>query len=249
MKPAILAALIVLSTGNRVFACTCISGSPPIPACQEIKAKRTTLFVGKVEHIGSKTVLLPPNNFPVKMQIITFQVLEAFGASKDTSLLITDWAPGNGSCGFPFVQGETYLVDSSLERDDNALHLNSCGYTTDVADAEDMLRFLRSAGLGENATLFGTVKEYVGEKNFVAKRNKPISGATLIVTGADGQRSIATDRTGWYLIRDLSPGKYAVRADVGPEYRPLQAHNVVLSSGGCAQVDLRTDRTEGERER
>ena len=93
------------------------------------KAKAVTVFVGKVEHIGPKTVSLPPDNAPYPAQVITFRVEESFGTPQSATLVVTDWQPGNGSCGFPFVEAHTYLVDSSFWPEGNSLHLNSCGMT------------------------------------------------------------------------------------------------------------------------
>src|SRR5712692_8336070 len=216
MKAAIMPVLVALSAAISAFACTCIP--LPIPACQQLNNKRMALFVGKVQHVGFKTVLLLPDNYPVTKQVVTFQVMESFGTAKDANLSVTDWVPGNGSCAFPFAEGGTYLVDASPAQEENGLQLNSCGYTAEAGEAEDLLRFLRLARGKDGATIFGTVKEYVGEKNFVAKRNKAISNAAVMVSSADAQRTLVTDSSGWYLIRNLDAGEYVVRLDAGPEY-------------------------------
>jgi hypothetical protein len=242
MKAPTLAGFIVLLVATAASACTCVDLYPPVPVCEQVKTKRASLFLGKVEHIGFKTVLLPPDNFPVKMQVVTFEVLQTFGSAHGTKLVVTDWAPGNGSCGFRFVRGQMYLVDASVQADDNALHLNSCGHTAEVSEAEDLVRFLRSVRGNDGAIIFGTVKEYIGEKNFVATRNKPIPGVTVIARGVDGNKVVVTNSDGWYFIPQLGAGGYTVQVELSPQYRPAQPYTFALSSGGCAQVDFRSDR-------
>ena len=242
-KIAIFIAAIILASATTAFSCTCVSGDPPIPACQELKSKANSLFVGKVENIGCKTILLPPDNHPIKMQVITFRVLETFGGSKDARLAVVDWPPGNGSCGYRFVEGETYLVDIA-PGGVGEWEVNSCGHTARLEDVEDSLRFLRSTIHSKGATLFGTVKEYVGERNFVAKRNEPIVAGKVTVESAQGSRVLKTDTDGWYVLPDLSPGNYIVRLDAGPEVGPAQSHEIEIQRDGCAQVDFRTGRAK-----
>jgi hypothetical protein len=147
VRTAKLAIFAVLST-TTVFACTCVSSSsePSLSICQMAKAKAVTVFVGKVEHIGPKTVSLPPDNAPCPAQVITFRVVESFGTRQSATVVVTDWQPGNGSCGFPFAEGHTYLVDSSFWREGNSLHLNSCGMTAEASEAQKLLRELRICG-------------------------------------------------------------------------------------------------------
>jgi hypothetical protein len=144
MKIAHFAIFVVVATTTAVHACTCVSAEPPIPACHHVKAKGVIMFVGKVEHIGSKTILLPPDNAPFAVQEVKFRVLETFDTAQSAELVVTDWRPGNGSCGFPFVEGKTYLVDSSFEQKDKSLHLNSCGMTAETSESRELLRELRS---------------------------------------------------------------------------------------------------------
>jgi hypothetical protein len=179
------------------------------------------------------------------MQVITFKVLETFGDSKNATLEVVDWPPGNGSCGYRFVEGESYLVDIT-SGSWGEWQVNGCGYTARLEDVEDSLRFLRSTIHGKGATLFGTAKEYVGERNFVAKRNKPIVGGNVVVESAQGRRVLQTDMNGWYILRELDPGDYVVRLGAGHEYDPSHAHEIEIQRDGCAQVDFRTDRTKRE---
>lgn len=239
MKSAALALSIVFFAAPNVLACTCVVDSPPIPACQEIGAKKESLFIGKVDAIDSRSILLPPDNQPFKMQMITFNVLEHFGGLKEKRLVVMDWPPGNGSCGYKFVKDETYLVDALLA-DREEWHVNSCGYTSHLDDSEDLVRFLRANSHDKGASLFGTVKEYVGERNFVAKRNKPIADAKLVVDGPDGSQTIQTDSSGWYMLHELNPGEYVIRLEAHFGDHPDQVHKVELQNNSCAQVDFRT---------
>lgn len=243
MKSAILTAAVVLALGITAFSCTCVSADPAIPACQELKSKAKNLFVGRVEHVGSKAILLPPDSHAFKMQVITFKVLETFGDSKPATLEVMDWPPGNGSCGYRFVEGESYLVDVTAGSG-NEWQVNSCGDTARLEDVEDSLRFLRSTIRSKGATLFGTAKAYVGERNFVAKQNKPIVGGKIIVESAQGSRVLQTDIDGWYMLRELHAGNYVVRLDAGPGYGPSHSNEIEIQRDGCAQVDFRTDRTK-----
>ena len=247
MKPILWTALAVLSATSVTFACTCVSAEfPEVPACLRVKAKRTSLFVGKVAHIDMKTILIPPDNYPVPGQVVSFEVQETFGRPKEANLVVSDWAASNGSCGFPFTVGNTYLVDTFLDRNDNSLHAAGCGYTTELTKADDLVRFLRSIEHDDSASLFGTVKEYVGEKNFVSPLNKPVSGAKLSISSADVEKEAVTDNAGWFFVNGLSSGEYTVHLATSAEYTPSRAQPVKLSTDGCAQIDFRVDHATRE---
>jgi hypothetical protein len=241
MRVAFARIMTLFCITNAALACTCVQSGAPV--CEQIKTSRAALFVGKVQQIGSKTVFLAPDDYPLKMQVVKFQVIQTFGLSIGDTVLITDFMPGNGSCGFPFVEGQIYLVDTWRKSDDG-LYVNSCGNTAGAAEAQDLLRFLRSTTGNDRASIFGTVKEYVGEKNFVAKRNKPIPGIAVNVIGPEQSKTVATDSSGWYLITGLTPGNYDVQVDVGQNYQPVPRQTITITKAGCAQVDLRTDAAE-----
>jgi len=238
-------AVLIIFGAMEAFACLCIEAPVPrVRECQKAKTERAALFIGKVERVRSETVLLPPDNVPVKMQVVTFQVSETFGNQpSDAVAVVRDWEPGNGSCGFPFVQGRTYLVDASMGQQDGVLHLDSCGHTGAADAAENLVRFLRATKDSQGAILFGIVKQYVGGKNFVARRNQPLSGAAITVSGdSSGQKTVVTDDTGWYEVRDLEAGEYTVRLSVGPGCStPSKERRIDLSINDCAQVDFRAE--------
>ena len=234
---------MLLSVAEAALSCTCIDA--PLPACEQAQVERSNLFVGKVVSIAPKTVLLPLENKPFKMRGITFQVLETFNESKDSSVTVLDWPPGNGSCGYPFEIGETYLVDAAPSQD-NSLQIASCGLTAHVNDAEDVLKFLRLRAHSNGGILFGTVKEYVGQRNFMSKQNKPIAGQSVFVEGPSSIKVIQTDKSGWFALADLNPGQYLIRLDAAARYAPTREHSIDLANGGCAQVDYRIDRVQHE---
>jgi hypothetical protein len=89
--------------------------------------------------------------------------------------------------------------------------MNSCGFTAAIEHAQDLMRFLRVRKRGEGAILFGTVKVYVGERNFVSNRNQPLSSISVTVKGPDGARTVRTDLDGWYAINGLSAGDYTAQ--------------------------------------
>jgi hypothetical protein len=242
MRFGIWAAPIVLCATPASLACTCVSAAfPEAPACQQVKDKRTSLFVGKAARVEMMKRPIPPDNYPAPMQVVTFDVQETFGGSKPATLTVTDWAPSNGSCGFPFVIGETYLVDTYLDGSDTSLHVSSCGHTAEVSQADDLLRFLRSIH-DESASLFGTVKEYVGKRNFVSRANKPVTGAKLVIRSTNLRKDIVTDSAGWFFADGLVAGQYTVSVETGPEYAHSRPQDVGLSANGCAQIDFRLDR-------
>ena len=226
---------------ESALSCTCIDSDQAVAACERAQAKRSHLFVGEVVSVSSKPVSLPPDGHAFKMQVITFKVLQTFGHQKDSSVVLIDWPPGNGSCGYLFEVGKIYLVDTASGPDNN-LQVASCGLTAHVDDAQDVLRFLRLRSHTDNAILFGTVREYIGERNFMSKQNKPLAGRTIHVEGIGVKRAIKTDKSGWFAISDLDPGTYAVRLDTGADYSPTRTHSIDIARGGCAQVDYRTDR-------
>ena len=142
MKAALIALFLVASTATTAYSCTCF-GDAAKPTCKQVNASKAMFFVGKVEHIGFKTELLPPDDHPFKMQVVTFTVLDIFGSGSDATLTVTDWPPGNGSCGYPFSEGKTYLVDS-LRGNGDSLRLRDCGYTAETSGAAEVVGVVRS---------------------------------------------------------------------------------------------------------
>jgi len=109
--------LVALSTwfASPALACTCVKGAPP----QELYGG---VFEGKVTRIEMRTTRLR----------VTFDVARAWHDVEQPTLTVTTGL-GEADCGYPFVEGESYLVFATGEPD---WLVGSCSATQRLRDAD-----------------------------------------------------------------------------------------------------------------
>src|SRR6266850_164558 len=104
-----------------------------------------------------------------------------------------------------------------------------------------MIIFLAAAVmLGQSSTMRGTLRGIVTDPSGAA-----IPAASVMVTGPNFIRTVATDETGQYVITGLLPGHYTVQV-YSPGFAPLLRSGLVLSAGygteADAQLSIKTSR-------
>jgi len=81
----------------------------------------------------------------------------------------------------------------------------------------------------------GTIKGAVTDTS-----GAPLAGATITISGINGDDSESTDGQGRYVAAGLDPGVYDVTVSA-PGYKDFQKSNVAISGGVEAQVDAQLE--------
>jgi len=241
--------LLVLLAASPALCCLCATDHEP--TCERLRVyKGAALFLGVVTDVRYRRVSV--GNVPVREQVIKFNIEEAFAGVEGKDVTLTSFADAS-MCGYRFRKGSRYLVDA-----DNGgswsvsqLSVSSCGMTATAADSVEEIRFLRTVKRNPHAgILFGTVKEYVEGSTFVSPNNKPITGASVMLTAEPNallhaeEREAHVDSTGWYEFVDLPEGIYTATVQVPEGFSGVLQHTVGLRKDGCAQVDVRVNGPE-----
>jgi hypothetical protein len=249
---------------SDVEACTCAYGDGP--ACQEAwRQSVDAVLLGRVEKIeSSKGMLgLAPGTMSMTrmggLMRVTFAVEEGYrGVSEKTIQVYTN--ESSAACGFPFQQGERYLVFASKTKDAQ-LAVSLCSATRPAKYAEEDIAYLRSVpSLPSTATIMGSVWRYTHDPNFKPKFQPslmdhyrppeqdyvamaPAPGIAVVAKAQDGTEHVATvNSDGNWRISDLAPGPYTVhpQSNESTFVHPFMA-NVEVAPRGCAKVDIRVE--------
>ena len=172
---------------------------------------------------------------PWQQHAVRFAVDETFKGEHVANRVV--WT-GLG-CGIEFEPGQRYLVyayrDEGAGRDDT----DACTRTRKYSEAAEDIEFLVSAK-GAAGTIFGLITTNASE--FVTRAlwwtdgpaRSPVGGAHVKVESGKVAINTATDASGQYGVRDLSPGRYSIDVDL-PGFRFDAFPRVVdLKPGACS---------------
>ncbi|MBS1839735.1 MAG: hypothetical protein JSS69_06375 [Acidobacteria bacterium] len=190
------------------------------------------------------------------MKKINFEVTENYRGPKGTSIVAVT-AVSEAACGYPFQEGESYLVFAG--GDDSHLVVSLCSATKLTKYAQEDITYLRSIdSLPARARVYGSLKRYTFDPSFVPKFEpsimdhrrppeetyramSPLSGTVVRIETQEGERETIVSESGIWEFADLPPGPY--------ELHPVLARNLVLLPAfgirdtlepkGCAAVALR----------
>jgi hypothetical protein len=231
----------VLFPAANAQACTCVSA--PGPACQEAwKDSVGAVFLGRVvqiEGVDTDTIR------------VTIEIEESFRGVSGKSVQIFT-AASEDACGYPFVQGERYLVFAGIRGTE--LIVDLCGATKPAKDANDNIVYLRSLPLlPTTARVYGTLNRYTYDPNFKPKSRPspgaedramaPLAGTVIRVRARDGDHEAIVDNEGIWEVDRLPPGSYKIIVDL-PKNMTLQMPAGMtgrLSPKGCFRVDLHAE--------
>ena len=249
MRIRILCGIILLLMAPlAASACTCVI-DPFVSTCSKLRSfKGSALFVGTVLSIRQ----LPATtvDYISVQQQVKFAKLDSFFGSVGGTVTVTEDVPSGGSCGFPFKQGKTYLVEANGPHSD--LHTGVCGLTSGPLNPQtaESIRFLKvvrdhpSGGI-----VFGTIRGYAGERNFVAERNRPLKEATVLLDVLPDRlppmherKEVSTDASGWYFFADLPAGEYTIGIVRPQGFLTPKSQTFRLDVNGCSQLDFRAAR-------
>jgi hypothetical protein len=131
----LLATLAVLGPSSETCppaVCSCVSLGP----VSEARARGETIFEGRVLQMRDSTIWRAEGprlkHVSRKWRAVTLEVRRVWnGAPGDTVRVLT--GTGGGDCGYPFEEGEEYVVFA--DRFDGFLVSSICSHTTDVKQA------------------------------------------------------------------------------------------------------------------
>jgi hypothetical protein len=250
-----LTLVLVFLVHGMCQACSCAGGSGP--ACEEAwKPYTQAVFLGKVTSIHSGFQSMWFGKMPEYS--VEIEVEEAYlGISGKTVMVRT---PKDGSaCGYPFIEGERYIVFASK----TALGLSVvlCSRTRPAKNAAEDIAYLRSLPfLQKTAFIQGTLWRYTHDPNFKPnlepsimdhyrpreqyyRAMKPVPGATVYVRPKNGKEQKATvSEDGNWQVSGLRPGEYSIRVPLEDRmFLHSFKDKVTIAEKGCAQVDLRVE--------
>lgn len=90
--------------------------------------------------------------------------------------------------------------------------------------------------------IFGSIKKYVGEPNFVSPQNEPLGGVKLSVTkNGDAITNVetTTDSSGFFIFAELPGGSYSIRAEMPSTLLGINTHDFEVKENSCAEMDFR----------
>ncbi len=146
MKPICLLFLLLSGISTNIKACVCKDWAF-MPAVQQehLNENDYKIITGKV--IQVKRVVTKHKIYVQKMGIpynlVTVQVIQSFGQKKIAeTIVIRTGTNAFHDCGFPFQEGEKYLITLSARRRKNAYFTSVCVPTKSLSQAEGDLKFL-----------------------------------------------------------------------------------------------------------
>ncbi|WP_339317228.1 hypothetical protein [Paenibacillus sp. FSL R10-2734] len=118
------------------YACSCVVPAEPLEALETSSA----VFAGKVVDIKESKGIIISSADPVK---VTFDVDSSWKGVEGNKVTVTT-ALSSASCGFEFVEGESYIVYAyaSDEGDSDKLKASLCSRTNLLASASEDLKEL-----------------------------------------------------------------------------------------------------------
>lgn len=205
-----------LATVQNVSACTC---SGPRNFYQGVQTcgmywAGDPIFVGTAESISTES------NGQWK---VTFSVEKMVrGTSSETFDVYT--SADSAMCGYPFRQGEKYLVYGRKNKDGN-LHEGLCGPTVLLKNAEADLEYVRDIESGLVGTrIFGTVGEVVQKSVQDKLVGAKVPGIEITIRSETNKKQkfkTTTDENGFFLFREIPYDSYLITAALPTGLREL----------------------------
>ena len=191
-------------------ACSC---ARPGSACEEF-SRVDAVFVGRV--IGIQPSTESPKFGTRRVQLAVVEALR--GVSPGTVSVRTYSADG-GSCGFPFVEGETYLV-YAFAPEPGVLVVTMCGRTRVAAEVPDEIGYLRTLArpaAGATARVNGQVQTLAWPPP-AQPSGDGFPRVRLTATGTSGSFSALSNGKGEFSFEALPLGRYDLKAETPGQF-------------------------------
>jgi len=224
--------LVALCSRNA-SACECGGGGPPCQNAFQVDA----VFLGTVRALsmlGETT----DSRFP--RPLVVFAIEQAFRGVQDATVEVTT-GMGGGDCGYPFKNGERYVV-YALRGRDGRLSTSICTRTRLASQAADDLRFLgQLSSPSVSGHVFGVVTHWHQDLAFGESKTWPVPFVHLLLRGPGAARDAQTDEHGRYDIAGVPAGSYELQAIPPAVFsaRDLQYRINIPDPRACVAADFR----------
>jgi hypothetical protein len=238
---AALAIMTLLFLSSSVSACLC----PRVSPC-EAYADSGAVFVGLVTTTKIETVKgrFPPNAISTTTTggqgpVASFRVEEAFLGVKTK---VVEVSGGGTNCDYYFEEGKRYLVYASRSPDGHVLYTNACSGTKSLSEAQDDLRYLRSAARRvAGGTISGVVNRKSKTVGEAAPIFKPIPKAKVFLEAGTRRFNTITDEKGSFEFRGIPGGRYKIHTYPATNHssakalaeQPMSEWEIVVPRQGC----------------
>lgn len=224
--------LIAFLYSGLALACGCEKPGPPCQAFGEA----SVVFIGTVKGLteGARKQK-PDGEVDFTPRLFKFSVEESFSGTPTKEAEVATGL-GVDNCGYPFVNGASYLVYAYRDKEDNRLYTSSCTRTKRVANASEDLQYLRGlASASRTVTISGKVQRHLSYAGNNAQGNVPMEGALLSLEGADQTKEVRTDASGNFEISGLKPGSLELKLHLPDQLTAYRSERILkFESGGCA---------------
>ena len=224
--------LIAFLYSERSLACGC---QKPEQACKAF-GEASLVFIGTVKGVTEGVRKQKPDGeVDFTPRLFTFSVEESFSGTPTKKAEVATGL-GADDCGYPFVNGASYLVYAYRNEKDNRLYTSSCTRTKRVASASEDLQYLRGLGSApRTVTISGKVQRHLSYAENYSQGYVPMEGALLSVEAADQTKEVRTDASGSFEVTGLKPGSIKLKLHLPDELTAYKSERVLkFENGACA---------------
>jgi hypothetical protein len=234
LRESTLAIAFVLVVSYVASACSCAtSGTCAFSPTADV------IFLGTVIDQRTGNTCIAGECSTDDPQTTTFLVREAFRGIDVQKIEVNT---GAGTCTYPFVVGQSYLVFANRYKGE--LSTDKCMQTRAEVMAGALVQQLRAARSGQSmASLFGSVTLAPRDAYALAGQvhYKPETGVTIRITDRKGNSfETASDTTGAYAFTGIPRDEYDVSVELPLHTTtPDLVRNVSLLAGDMPDASLR----------
>jgi hypothetical protein len=232
--PRILSLLVVCAVAawwpSASDACSCAA---PGSACQEF-SRVDAVFVGRVISIQNTTE--SPNFGSRRVEIA---VIEAFRGVTTGQAIVRTYPANGASCGYPFVEGETYLV-YAYQPEAGRLVVTNCGRTRPAAKAADEIAYVRELSrppARATARVSGQLQTMIWPPA-PATSSDAFPKVRLTAAGPAGSFSTVSNTRGEFVLEGLPLGRYELKPDPAPGYEVQPITLDLQHAGACGPTHV-----------
>ena len=207
-------------------ACTCAqSGS----ACEEF-SRVDAVFVGRV--VGIQTSTDSPKFGTRRVQIA---VVEALRGVNPGTVTVRTYPANGGSCGYPFAEGETYLV-YAFQPEPGVLVVTMCGRTRVAAEVPEEITYLRTLArpaVGATARIKGQVQTLSWPPPS-RTTVESLARVRLTATSSAGSYSTTSNPKGEFTFDGLPLGRYELKTETPDQFESESKALDLLHGESCS---------------
>lgn len=232
-----VAVVFAIMVPTDAAACSCLQKSSVCNAIGDAKA----VFTGKVIDGNSVERMSDMLNAGTKDLTFTFKVSRGFIGAKADQTIEVHTGFGFGDCGFPFENGQEYIVYAYQSGDSHVLSTGICTRTTHISRADDDISGIEALSKSKGSSITGKITRY-DRSSLLGEPNVPLAAARvkLIRTG-DGKAFLTrTNSSGQYAFVGLPAGTYKLFPPVGDGWQveDYDTGEFLLNEHGCAANDI-----------